>query len=64
MNESGTVRPRGASTSLAYRKWRDRLVETMLLAAGLVAVFTTIAIVVVLVVESSGILRAVRSRRF
>jgi phosphate transport system permease protein len=64
MNESGTVRPRGASTSLAYRKWRDRLVETMLLAAGLVAVFTTIAIVVVLVVESSGFFEHVSIKSF
>ena len=37
---------------LAYRKVRDRVVEAFLLAAALVAVFTTLAIVVVLVRES------------
>jgi phosphate transport system permease protein len=37
---------------LRYRKLRDRIVESGLLAAALVAVFTTLAIVVVLVRES------------
>jgi phosphate transport system permease protein len=38
--------------ALRWRKVRDRVVETGLLFAGLVAVFTTVAIVIVLVVES------------
>jgi phosphate transport system permease protein len=37
---------------LRYRHFRDRVVEAVLLAAGLVAVFTTLAIVVILVTES------------
>jgi phosphate transport system permease protein len=37
---------------LGFRRLRDRIVETGLLAAALVAVFTTLAIVFVLVVES------------
>lgn len=37
---------------IAYRKTRDRIVESVLLLAGLVAVFTTLAIVFVLVSES------------
>ena len=41
------------SAGLRYRKLRDRIVETLLLAAGLVAVFTTLAIVAVLLYESS-----------
>ena len=45
--------------SLRYRKNRDRLVEVALLAAGLVAVFTTLAIVGVLLVESAGFFRHV-----
>ena len=46
-------RPLGAS-GLRYRKIRDRIVEAFLMVAGLVAVFTTIAIVAILVVESSA----------
>jgi phosphate transport system permease protein len=37
---------------LTYRRWRDRIIEVFLLLAGLVAVFTTLAIVVILVTES------------
>jgi len=37
---------------LTYRKWRDRVIEVFLLLAALVAVFTTISIVVILVTES------------
>lgn len=40
--------------ALRYRKLRDRVVETLLLVAGLVAVFTTLAIVAVLLYESSA----------
>jgi phosphate transport system permease protein len=42
----------GWSSSLRYRKARDRVIETILLLAALVAVFTTLAIVVTLVSES------------
>ncbi len=44
----------GAFASLAYRKLRDRVVEFVLLLCGMVAVFTTLAIVVILVAESSA----------
>ncbi len=37
---------------LRFRKLRDRTIEAGLLAAGLVAVFTTVAIVIILVTES------------
>jgi phosphate transport system permease protein len=43
----------GAFASLRYRKTRDRVVELVLLACGLVAVFTTLAIVFILFYESS-----------
>jgi phosphate transport system permease protein len=48
-----TAMGRGAFSSLAYRKNRDRVVELLLLACALVAVFTTAAIVIILVGESS-----------
>ncbi len=38
---------------MRYRKLRDRVIEALLLAAGLVAVFTTLAIVAILLYESS-----------
>jgi phosphate transport system permease protein len=41
-------------SGLRYRKVRDRIVEALLLAAGLVAVFTTLAIVAILIYESSA----------
>ena len=44
---------KGAFSSLRYRKARDRVVEFLLLACGLVAVFTTLAIVFILFYESS-----------
>ena len=44
--------PASARTGLRLRRFRDRIVETGLLAAALVAVFTTVAIVIVLVSES------------
>ena len=40
------------SAQLRYRQARDRVVEAVLLACGLVAVFTTVAIVFILVKES------------
>lgn len=53
MSEGKALRSRGGSASLRYRKLRDRFIELVLLAAGLVAVFTTVAIVFILVYESS-----------
>jgi phosphate transport system permease protein len=44
---------KGAFSSLSYRKNRDRIIELVLLACALVAVFTTLAIVIILVTESS-----------
>ena len=49
---------------LRYRKIRDRIVESVLLAAGLVAVFTTVAIVVILVRESSAFFEHVSLKDF
>ncbi|HVF18443.1 MAG TPA: phosphate ABC transporter permease subunit PstC [Steroidobacteraceae bacterium] len=43
-----------SQAALRYRKLRDRIVEVFLVAAGLVAVFATIAIVAVLLIESSA----------
>jgi phosphate transport system permease protein len=55
---------KGAFASLAYRKNRDRVIELVLQAAALVAVFTTIAIVVILVYESSFFFEHVTIREF
>ncbi len=60
MSTARALQSKGAFASLGYRKVRDRIVEALLLAAGLVAVFTTIAIVVVLIVESSAFFEHVR----
>jgi phosphate transport system permease protein len=49
---------------LRYRKIRDRIVESILLAAGLVAVFTTVAIVVILLRESSAFFEHVTLKEF
>ncbi|WP_129778667.1 phosphate ABC transporter permease subunit PstC [Peristeroidobacter soli] len=51
-------------SGLRYRKIRDRIIETFLLAAGLVAVFTTIAIVVILLTESSAFFEHVSLKDF
>jgi phosphate transport system permease protein len=64
MNTARSVPPNGAFASLRYRKTRDRVVEALLLASGLVAVFTTIAIVVVLLYESSAFFEHVSVREF
>jgi phosphate transport system permease protein len=53
MNSSASIQVRPGSGLLRYRKNRDRIVELVLLVAGLVAVFTTVAIVAILVYESS-----------
>jgi phosphate ABC transporter, permease protein PstC len=55
---------KGAFASLGYRKVRDRLVELVLLACGLVAVFTTLAIVVILFYESASFFEHVSLREF
>ena len=53
MSETQTTPARFGAANLRYRKTRDRVVETILLLAGLVAVFTTVSIVAILVYESS-----------
>jgi len=64
MNAVPATRVAGAFSSLRFRKGRDRLVELILLLAGMVAVFTTIAIVCVLVYESSFFFRTVSIGEF
>ena len=54
----------GTRAGLAYRKLRDRVVEGFLLVAAMVAVFTTLAIVVVLVRESLPFFENVPLRDF
>jgi phosphate transport system permease protein len=49
---------------LRYRKWRDRVIEAVLLLCGLVAVFTTLAIVFVLLYESSAFFDHVSLKEF
>jgi phosphate transport system permease protein len=51
-------------SSLRYRKIRDRIIETLLLAAGLVAVFTTLAIVAILLIESASFFEHVSLKDF
>jgi phosphate transport system permease protein len=51
-------------SGLRYRKVRDRIIETLLLASGLVAVFTTLAIVVILVTESAAFFEHVSIKDF
>ena len=50
--EVSAYTPQNNQRRLRWRKARDRVIEAGLLMAGLVAVFTTIAIVVILVTES------------
>jgi phosphate transport system permease protein len=64
MNQASSPRNSQVFASLRYRKTRDRIVELVLLAAGLVAVFTTIAIVVILVYESSAFFEHVSIKEF
>ncbi len=64
MTEQPAIIPTGAPAGLGFRKARDRVVETFLLLAALVAVFTTIAIVIVLVVESLPFFKVVSIREF
>jgi phosphate transport system permease protein len=51
-------------SGLRYRKFRDRIIEAVLLAAGLVAVFTTLAIVAILLIESSAFFEHVTLKEF
>ncbi|MGL6224121.1 MAG: phosphate ABC transporter permease subunit PstC [Steroidobacteraceae bacterium] len=55
---------KGTFSSLSYRKNRDRVIELVLLACALVAVFTTAAIVIILVWESSFFFEHVTIREF
>jgi phosphate transport system permease protein len=64
MDRSTAISSRDAFASLAYRKTRDRIVEFVLLVAGLVAVFTTAAIVFILLYESAGFFDHVTIREF
>ena len=64
MTDTATVPAIGPPAGLAFRKFRDRIVEGFLLAAALVAVFTTLAIVVVLVRESLPFFEHVSRREF
>ena len=57
-------KPALSLSALRYRKVRDRIVEAFLLAAGLVAVFTTLAIVAILLIESSAFFEHVSIREF
>jgi phosphate transport system permease protein len=64
MDRSTAISSRDAFASLAYRKTRDRIVEFVLLLAGLTAVFTTAAIVFILLYESAGFFDHVTIREF
>ena len=55
---------KGSFSSLSYRKNRDRVIELVLLSCALVAVFTTAAIVIILVWESSFFFEHVTIREF
>jgi phosphate transport system permease protein len=59
-----TTKPRTSSNELRYRKMRDRIIEMVLLLAGLVAVFTTLAIVAILLMESSAFFEHVSLKDF
>ena len=51
-------------SGLRYRKIRDRIIESLLLASGLVAVFTTLAIVAILLIESAAFFEHVTLKEF
>ena len=59
-----TAMGKGAFSSLRYRKTRDRAIELILLACALVAVLTTLAIVFILVYESSAFFEHVSIKDF
>ncbi|HEY8266408.1 MAG TPA: phosphate ABC transporter permease subunit PstC [Steroidobacteraceae bacterium] len=64
MTEQTVTSPVGKPAGLGFRKARDRVVEAFLLLAALVAVFTTIAIVIVLITESLPFFRVVSLKDF
>ena len=64
MTETAAVQAIEPPAGLGFRKFRDRIVESGLLAAALVAVFTTIAIVIVLVTESLPFFKIVSLKDF
>jgi phosphate transport system permease protein len=64
MTEAIASNAAGRPPGLTFRKARDRVVESFLLIAALVAVFTTLAIVVVLVRESLPFFGQVSLREF
>jgi phosphate transport system permease protein len=64
MTQAKALASKGAFSSIRYRKNRDRIVELLLLTAGLVAVLTTAAIVFILVYESSAFFDHVSIRDF
>jgi phosphate transport system permease protein len=70
MNEPKRPMPAGPAmsvgmfASLRYRKARDRVVEAVLLACGMVAVFITVAIVAILVSESAVFFEHVTLKEF
>jgi phosphate transport system permease protein len=64
MSQPTSLSLAGSVPGLAYRKLRDRVIETLLLGAALVAVFTTLAIVFVLVRESLPFFEHVSLREF
>ena len=64
MTEQAATSPARKPAGLGFRKARDRVVEIFLLLAALVAVFTTIAIVIVLVAESLPFFKVVSLKDF
>ena len=62
--QTATISSTGTPAGLGFRKARDRVVEAFLLLAALVAVFTTIAIVIVLVAESLPFFKMVPLKDF
>ena len=62
--QTATLPLSGKPAGLGFRKARDRVVEAFLLLAALVAVFTTIAIVVVLITESLPFFKVVSLKDF
>lgn len=64
MSTSAAAAANAFVTQTRYRKIRDRIVELFLLAAGLVAVLVTLAIVAILLYESSAFFEHVTIREF
>ena len=64
MIQAKALESKGAFASLRFRKNRDRVIELLLMTAGLVAVFTTVAIVFILVYESAAFFEHVSIKDF